>query len=68
MDGSISKATFNLEIADGLAIVTREVAFKNGDSVMFSVGVDPSGLTIPEIHQRSVANLIKQLEAWSAPT
>lgn len=68
MDGTPNSATFHIQIAKaGQAIVTREIAFQNGNNISFSVAIDTDGLAMSDIHKKSVALVIEQLQAWVAP-
>lgn len=67
MDSTLISTTFNMEIVKaGQAIVTREISFKNGNTITFSVAIDTAGLEVNEAHKKSVTTVIEQLQAWIA--
>lgn len=68
MDTTISSATYHIDIASMQPVITRELKFKNGDTVSFTVTLPRDDqLTVIGMHQASVAHVIALLQGWSAP-
>ncbi|MFC0132075.1 hypothetical protein CR105_24475 [Massilia eurypsychrophila] len=68
MDATLASTTFDIKISGMQPTITREIKFKSGDSITFTVTLDRDDeVKMLELHKRSVKHVIALLEAWSSP-
>lgn len=65
---SIDDVTFDMQIINGQAVVTRSLRFSNDDTISFKVTL-PQGFngTISEVHLASAQMAIDRLQDWLKP-
>lgn len=65
---NISSSTYDINVLGGKSIVTRNIAFRNGDTISFKVTLDAtSSKTLTQLHHESAQAAIAYLEDWLKP-
>lgn len=66
MSVKITQAPFTIEIlAGGKPKITRDIVYTNGDKISFAVTLEEDRTaTIPDLHRKSVEELISRLEEF----
>lgn len=64
----LTTATYDIKIDNGKPTVTRNLVFKNGDTLSFSITLESehSG-NLVDLHRASAQAAIKYLEDWLKP-
>lgn len=65
---TITQADFNISIANGKTTITRDFAFKGGDSITFTVALEnDKNATVVDLHKQSVARVMALLQELITP-